>query len=216
MEYWEEVTGEDGAVYFYNHTDQEYHTSLPACDENEGDAETANRTHQENKTPAPTCGDAAATANCNTDQEYYASLPSCNDDAEMTATSYTDQDHNAQMPAYGDANPENHTDHDYHTSLPIHDYGNTTTKEAPTYSAGDHEPGLTAALTGTHEEGVMERWENQMWDGIDGEVFVPWKEEDPGDMKASPSEIGLSGNLPQGENEKALNGKALSPTERRA
>lgn len=205
MDYWEEVTGEDGTVYFFNHTDQEYHTSLPACDENEDDTETANRTYQEDSTPAPNCGDAPATVNHNTDQEYHASLPSCNDDTEMTATTHTDRDYNAHMPTCGDANPENHTNHDYRTSFPTHDDENATTKEAPTHSAGDHESRLTVAQTPeTHEEGVMERWENQMWDGIDGEVFVPWKEEDPGDMKASPDEIGLSGNLPQGENGKRL------------
>lgn len=152
MEYWEEVTGEDGAVYFYNHTDQEYHTSLPAY---EDDVETA---------------------------------------------VHTDQEYNASIPPYGDAETAKHADHEYSTTLPADSEGaNTTIKKAPTHSAGDHEARLTLTQAPETHESVMERWENQMWDGIDGEVFVPWKEEDPGDMRASPNEIGLGGDLPQGE-----------------
>lgn len=217
MEYWEEVTGEDGAVYFYNHTDQEYHTSLPPYEYNnndddiDDDTKTAHRTEQEHDTSTPTYGDAIETPDHTTYQDHHAPLPSYNDGAEA-ATNHTGQDYNTQTPTHGDANPENRTDQEHHTPLPTYDDENAGTEEAPTHSGGDHESRLTLDQTvETREEGVMERWQNQMWDGIDGEVFVPWKEEDPGDMKASPDEIGLGGDLPQGET-----GNKLSPRERRA
>ena len=91
----------------------------------------------------------------------------------------------------------------YTFASPIPDDANTATNNSLAHSSRDRELQLTAVPRDppdTREEGVMERWKNQMWDGIDGEVFVPWTGEDSaGDLKASPDQIDLSGDLPQGE-----------------
>lgn len=35
VDYWEEVTTEDAHTQYYNHTTEEYHTSLPAAEESQ-------------------------------------------------------------------------------------------------------------------------------------------------------------------------------------
>lgn len=239
VEYWEEVTGEDGAVYYYNHTDQEYHTSLPICvnADQEGRASSTIYDHadQEYHASSPIYDHTDQSI----DQEYHTSLQiydytDRDDHASSPNYEYTDQgpdqEYHTSSPIYDGTDQEyqasspiydgtdQRTDKEYHASSPIYDYtdnqeyptpspipddANTATNNSLAHSSRDRELQLTAVPRDppdTREEGVMERWKNQMWDGIDGEVFVPWTGEDSaGDLKASPDQIDLSGDLPQGE-----------------
>lgn len=99
----------------------------------------------------------------------------------------------------------NHTTQEYSSTLPTTDDGNLATDDqSPTYAttaADEYPPPTTAPKLPSIQEGTA-RTEEEVWDGVDGEVFVPWREEEPGDMRASP-EAELSDdplNRPEGEN----------------
>lgn len=117
VDYWEEIAAEDGYVWFYNHTTQEYSETLPT-----GIAQT-----DENNTALTT---------------------------ELTSGADEFQQHISAGSA-------------------------KTLADSP---KGNHELEERAGI-----------WE----DGAEGEVFVPWPLDDPGDMKASPPTANVAGELPR-------------------
>lgn len=90
----------------------------------------------------------------------------------------------------------NHTAKEYSTSLPITDT-TSTTNTTPAHPAQVDEPQPAAAWKQDNNENVVEGWEGGMWDGADGELFVPWSEDVPASMQASPDVVALLGDLPE-------------------
>lgn len=72
----------------------------------------------------------------------------------------------------------NHTRQEYFSSLPAND----STNECPA-NADEAQP---AAVVESSHENSLEPLEGQVWDGVDGEVFVPWPDEE---MRASPEAV---------------------------
>lgn len=82
----------------------------------------------------------------------------------------------------------NHTSQEYSSSLPS-DEAITPTDRGPADAANGSGP-QPAGTAGSGNEGQLGVWEGQMWDGIDGEVFVPWPEEESQAIMTSPEAAG--------------------------
>eukprot|EP00903_Cladosiphon_okamuranus_P014760 g13677.t1 len=84
----------------------------------------------------------------------------------------------------------NHTSQEYSSELPAIEEAAQIDEdtEHPT-DEGDKQPAGTAGSNNETELGMLE---GQVWDGKDGEVFVPWPEEESQFIKASPDAGGPS------------------------
>lgn len=82
----------------------------------------------------------------------------------------------------------NHTSQEYSSELPAIDPG-TPINEGPAYTTNEDElqRAETAESNNESQSGMLE---GQVWDGNDGEVFVPWPEEESQAMKTSPDAAG--------------------------
>lgn len=125
LDYWEELAAEDGAIWFYNHTTQAYHASLP--------------TNVENSEPSIDCAQIKET-----DTELYPEV-----EAGMDVEPYI-----AEVDAM--------------LSQDVFDENKQS-------------------------GGRAEIWTG----GAEGEVFVAWPLDDPGDMKATPTAGTIAGKLPE-------------------
>lgn len=78
----------------------------------------------------------------------------------------------------------NHTSQEYSSELPTIESA-TPIHESLAHPTSEHElqPAGTAE---SNNEGQAGMGEGQVWDGDDGEVFVPWPEEESQAMKTSP------------------------------
>lgn len=89
----------------------------------------------------------------------------------------------------------NHTSQEYASSLPSN---NATAPSVESPVAADYKKAQSGtAAWGRGNENDLENWGGQqVWDGVDGEVFVPWPEEEPQEaMKASPEVVGSSDDI---------------------
>lgn len=95
-----------------------------------------------------------------------------------------------------------HTSQEYYSSLPTNDATTSIVESAVEYgTTDDAEPrSATAAWESGNESDLEKRGEQQqqVWDGVDGELFVPWPEEEPDEaMKASPEAAGSNDEFPE-------------------
>lgn len=97
----------------------------------------------------------------------------------------------------------NHTSQEYSPSLPTNG-ASTSIIESPAieYPANDPNDNQSQSTAGAWESASkreLEQWEGQLvWDGVDGEIFVPWPEEEPQEaMKASPGAVESSDEIPE-------------------
>lgn len=94
----------------------------------------------------------------------------------------------------------NHTSQEYSSELPTIE-SITPIDEGPAYPTNVE--GLQPVETAeSNNEGQAEIWEGQVWDGNDGEIFVPWPEEESHAMKTSPEAGGpreKTPDTPEGE-----------------
>lgn len=102
----------------------------------------------------------------------------------------------------------NHTSQEYSSALPA---TNVTTAigEISSHPTGDELE--TSAAWGSGNDGCSERWDSQVWDGVDGEVVVPWPDEKPQDMRSSPEALEGSEGQPDPPKGQKLHGQPRSP-----
>lgn len=88
----------------------------------------------------------------------------------------------------------NHTSQEYSSELPAIEAAAPIDGD-PIYPTdeGEHQP---AGTSESNNESQLGMWEGQVWDGNDGEVFVPWSEEESQAMKTSPEVGGRSNEQP--------------------
>lgn len=90
----------------------------------------------------------------------------------------------------------NHTGQEYSSSLPSSNEATTPIdEEGPAKATNGNEP-KPAGTAESNNESQLGMWEGQVWDGVDGEVFVPWLEEESHAMKTSPEAAVPTGELP--------------------
>lgn len=105
----------------------------------------------------------------------------------------------------------NHTSQEHYSSLPKNDATTSTFESTVVYdTTNDNGPqSTTSAWESGNKNELEERGEQQhVWDGVDGELFVPWPEEEPQEaMKASPEVVGSSEEIPEKPEGETINRK---------